>query len=400
MKEKRGQLKAAFRSWSPGNVLVLCSILFICFSAHAFRPVFFSQNTLGGSKSGFSFRRAIVIDRTKVGGSSSSNFPMLFSGTYTYLRTTANGGKVTNANAHDVIFAVDPSCSSKVAGWEIESYSASTGAIVAWVNVASLSPTADTTIYLCYGNSSISTFQSTATNAWSSAFAAVYHMPNGTTLSGTDSTANANSGTVTGTPSGTAGKMGGAGSFTVGTDFIEVPHSTSICVGTQITLSAWVKVNSWNSNGGLIVQKRSRYYASEASERFNYSLWIDGAGKLLFQYARTAGFSTSYDTGTSVSTGAWHHVAAVATDSDQKIRFYLDGVLNSTVDKTLTLSGIGDVHATVQMGAYGTFGPVYSLNGLLDEVRISSANRSADWMTAEYNNQSSPSTFYSVGAEQ
>ena len=38
-------------------------------------------------------------------------------------------------------------------------------------------------------------------------------------------------------------------------------------------------------------------------------------------------------------------------------------------------------------------------NGTIDEVRISSSARSADWIAAEYNNQSSPSTFYNFGAE-
>jgi hypothetical protein len=38
------------------------------------------------------------------------------------------------------------------------------------------------------------------------------------------------------------------------------------------------------------------------------------------------------------------------------------------------------------------------MHGMIDEVRVSSTARSADWITAEYNNQSSPSTFYSVGS--
>lgn len=38
------------------------------------------------------------------------------------------------------------------------------------------------------------------------------------------------------------------------------------------------------------------------------------------------------------------------------------------------------------------------LNGSLDEIRLSNVARSASWITAEYNNQSSPSTFYSVGS--
>jgi hypothetical protein len=42
----------------------------------------------------------------------------------------------------------------------------------------------------------------------------------------------------------------------------------------------------------------------------------------------------------------------------------------------------------------------YDLNGLLDEIRISNILRSSDWITTEYNNQYSPSSFYSVGPEQ
>src|SRR6185437_6745312 len=38
-------------------------------------------------------------------------------------------------------------------------------------------------------------------------------------------------------------------------------------------------------------------------------------------------------------------------------------------------------------------------NGKLDEVQISSTVRTSDWITTSYNNQSSPSTFYTVGRE-
>src|SRR5207249_4833764 len=38
-------------------------------------------------------------------------------------------------------------------------------------------------------------------------------------------------------------------------------------------------------------------------------------------------------------------------------------------------------------------------NGQIDEVRMSNAARSGDWIAAEYANQTSPSTFYSIGTE-
>ena len=44
---------------------------------------------------------------------------------------------------------------------------------------------------------------------------------------------------------------------------------------------------------------------------------------------------------------------------------------------------------------YGNVGRQYRTGGI-DEARISSTVRSADWILAEYNNQSSPSTFYAL----
>ena len=41
-----------------------------------------------------------------------------------------------------------------------------------------------------------------------------------------------------------------------------------------------------------------------------------------------------------------------------------------------------------------------NFHGQIDEVRYSTTARSSDWIGAEYRNQSSPSTFYSVGAPQ
>ena len=41
-----------------------------------------------------------------------------------------------------------------------------------------------------------------------------------------------------------------------------------------------------------------------------------------------------------------------------------------------------------------------TLHGILDEVRIATAPRSAGWTSTEFANQSSPGTFYSVGAEE
>jgi hypothetical protein len=52
------------------------------------------------------------------------------------------------------------------------------------------------------------------------------------------------------------------------------------------------------------------------------------------------------------------------------------------------------------IGGHDSSGSVQDLmKGLLDEVRISKTARSAGWIATEYNNQSNPSSFYTVAAQ-
>ena len=146
---------------------------------------------------GYAYRRALTIDHTKVPNTDQLNFPVLIAGTYPYLATTGNGGNVSNANGYDVVFTSDASGNSPLA-YERESYSASNGAVDFWVQVPVLSHSSDTVIYMFYGNSSVTTDQSNRTGPWDSNFKAVWHLPNGTSLSGADSTSNGVNGTNSG----------------------------------------------------------------------------------------------------------------------------------------------------------------------------------------------------------
>src|SRR5713101_4718060 len=51
------------------------------------------------------YRRAITINHTKVPNTDQTNFPVSVSGTYSDVATVANGGKVTNTNGYDILFA-------------------------------------------------------------------------------------------------------------------------------------------------------------------------------------------------------------------------------------------------------------------------------------------------------
>ncbi len=85
---------------------------------------------------GYSYRRLVDFVDAEVIGGPHTNFPVLIDSTLLYLRTTANGGKVENANGYDIIFTSDQAGATQLAH-EIESYVATTGEIVFWVRIES-----------------------------------------------------------------------------------------------------------------------------------------------------------------------------------------------------------------------------------------------------------------------
>jgi len=99
-----------------------------------------------GWSNGYSSRRTITIDHTKVPNTDQTNFPVLISRTLSDLATTAHEGSVTNANGYDIIFTSDAAGSSMLA-FEQESYSAATGAVNYWVT--SLQPGSPFCMFPC-----------------------------------------------------------------------------------------------------------------------------------------------------------------------------------------------------------------------------------------------------------
>jgi len=92
--------------------------------------------------------------------------------------------------------------------------------VIALVQVPAVSPTSDTTLYVNYGNASAADQQS-ITGTWDSNYKGVWHLPNGATLAGNDSTFNANNGAISGSTTATSGQVDGAASFAGTTNAID-----------------------------------------------------------------------------------------------------------------------------------------------------------------------------------
>jgi len=207
-------------------------ILILVFALSAWQPIVSAQ----AWSNNYAYRRAITIDHTKVSNTDQSSFPVLISGTYSYLATIANGGDVTSASGYDVIFTSDAAGTNALA-FERESYSSSTGAVIFWVKIPTLSHTADTVIYVFYGNGSISSDQSNKTAVWDSNFAGVWHMgDNAANTTVSDSTSNGRNGTAAANTSTKtiAGEIGNALSFNGSTDKV----TTNLTRTTAFTLGS------------------------------------------------------------------------------------------------------------------------------------------------------------------
>jgi len=316
----------------------------------------------------------MTIDHTKV-PSTQSNFTVLVSLTDPALKTIANGGHVANANGFDIGFYADSGGTTKLK-WEVEKYDGTTGTLIAWVKIPSVSSTTDTPFYLFYGDPSITTDQSDPLNTWDSNFKAVYHLGNGTTLSATDSTGG-NDGTLLNGPTAIAGKIDGGAHFaSTSNQTIDLANPGDFSITTAWTMEGWFKPSA-EGNVALFWGQTSNngpHMVLPGNNTWRVGFW--GGADV---------------NGTGVDTSAFHHI--IGTFDGSNLRLYKDGSLlaGPTAASPATSSSPG---ATM-----GSVSGVFGWNGDIDEVRISSVARSVNWILIEYNNQSSPGTFIAMGSE-
>lgn len=333
----------------------------------------------------YSFSRSVTIDHSLCGSADSSNFPVLFAGTYSWLATVANGGGVQNSNGYDIAFSSD-SAGLTPLSWEIDSYSPTTGAVAFWVKVPTVSHTTNTVFYVWYGDASITTFQSTG-SVWDSNYVAVTHFSSG--LTANDSTSNANNGVVTGVTVASGAQIGTAAAFDGSSSHhIKLANSSSVNVVGAITMEAWVYPTASGTYQAVIDR------AASSSLR-DYAFYLAGSavGDLYVAFGNNSGGNHGPFTPLTPrwALNTWTQLVVVY-DGSANLAVYSNGSLvytNGTIAFPPS-SSTRDVY-------YGSeLGNSLPLTGRLDECRISKTARSADWVLTQYNNQNSPATFYTV----
>jgi len=259
-------------------------------------------------------------------------------------------------------------------------YNPSTGAILYWVKIPTVSHTADTVFYLFYGNSSVSTDQSNKTAVWDGNYVGVWHLSdNAANTTVTDSTINDSNGTAVANTNSksVAGEIGSALSFNGSTDEV----TTSLTRSSSFTWEAWINQSTQSGYQSIITVDGSNYVLMDLTGG-NASFWTaDGLG----------GNTLSV---TGLSAGTWNHLVFVRSGDNLATGYsaYLNGALSGQAS-----SGSLNIGNPITFG-FRPDSPSQGWNGKLDEIRISNTARSADWIAIEYNNQHLPSTFAIVGS--
>jgi prepilin-type N-terminal cleavage/methylation domain-containing protein len=348
------------------------------------------------------YARSITINASyvsTVNKTNLTNFPVLFSGTYSYLATQANGGNATNANGYDITFTSDPA-GKNLLPFERESYNATTGAVAFWVQVPTVYANNNSVIYLQYSNPTITTDQSNKTGTWDSNYQSVWHLketPTGTAPH--DSTSNANTATYQGTWAAgnqIAGEIDGSLNFDGSTDFLSTANQFSP-LPTTVTEEIWFKTTS--TNGGKLIGFGNSQTGQGATS-YGEHIYMDTSGKLYWGVWILSGGATLVSTGSSYNDGNWH--SAVGVLSNTGMQFFIDGNSVGT-NASGTSSNVQSYNAWIRIGEdllthWPNSPSNFYFGGQLDEVRVSNTARSADWIVTEYNSQSAPGTFYTVGS--
>jgi RHS repeat-associated protein len=342
---------------------------------------------------GYSFERRIAINHAMVPNTDQANFPVLIAGTYSFLATVANGGQIQNSNGYDIMFSSDAAGHNKL-DYEIDSYNGTTGAVAYWVRVPVVSHSNDTALYMWYGNPSIATSQENRAGVWSNGYAGVWHFGTPTLSLAADSTANGNNG-VNHEVLPKTGIFGSAGWFDgTGNTFLDIPSSTSYKPASTLTLEAWVNMaDGYTTNYPDIF---SLDFSGNGNGPQTYGLEESSVWESPLFTVDVNGTREGISANPRLQGGRWGHV--VGTYDGQHMTLYENGVVISMTPAP----GVINYGSSKDLDI-GTFSPYsapsgWSFAGLMDEARISTVARSADWITTEYNNQSSPSLFYTIGS--
>jgi hypothetical protein len=330
--------------------------------------------------SGWGFRKKITVQNTYI-DSNLTDFP-------TYIFINADGDfHEARSDGYDIRFT--QSDGQTLLKYERLTWSGGGGSGATarfWVKIPSLLASGTNEIYVYYGKSD-ATDGEDATNVWDSNFKAVYHMNDLTTSTIKDSTATPSNGTKSAAnePVESTGRINKAQDFDGADDYIDCGSASKLddIFDGGGSISCWYAPDSYGEGGygGYMVVKHG------GGDGFLFYV-VENRTRILGYYQETDGGSDGeWSIVDSITWGTWHHVAVVYDADDAPNNdplLYLDGS-SRTVTQHRAPAGTraSDAGRSLNLGGEGT---AQNYEGDLEEIRLSTNMRSAEWLKFEYYN--------------
>lgn len=334
----------------------------------------------------WTFRKQIWINSSQI-DEDLTNFPVLISTTDNNLKNKAQ------SNGNDIIFVptsndwTTSSYNDRLAH-EIEEFNSSTGELVSWVNVTSISSSTNSSIYMYYGNNVCTSNLRNAEGVWDSNYVAVYHLNQTGTVNRTDSTSNDNDASTSGYEGdeSTTGIIAG-GDYLEGTnDQLVASDSSSFSfTNPSLTMEAWFKFDVLPPDEQSLIRKERQWQLG----------FIDSNTiRNLVETDGTNGWTANNDEDYTFSTGVWYYSVFIY-DGATGIHI----VNTSKIGPSHTITGnIVDTANNVDFGYCTNTGRF--MNGTLDEIRISDIARNRSWINATCHNINNTANFLGFGGQK
>ncbi len=249
-----------------------------------------------------------------------------------------------------------------------------------WVRVPMLDKASSADhLWLYYGNPQAAGAQNRAA-VWSAGFLGVWHLHD---LE--DSTAAKNNATATGASASGGGRIAGAMSFDASKkQYLELPKHSTFAGLDQLSVELWVRTKQvwdksyWPASATLLT--RATPGGSSGDWMMLGGKNAGGTDGRLVIGVGVGGEPTISST-SKVNDDAYHYIVWTRTQGGQN-ELYLDGTKQASLKDAADKSIAADRPIQIggeQFHSGGTF-----FEGLIDEVRISSAVRSPAWVDAQH----------------
>ena len=309
-------------------------------------------------KSEWTARKKIVLDTTAASAGfaepvgATPVLVRLFDGNFQFIAAQPDGS--------DLRFVADDG--KTLLPFHVEKFDSMLNEAFIWVSIPDLKPSAQTTIWLYYGNSSGKAAKAEdAKGTYDENTALVYHFAEHAQPA-YDSTTNGNNAQNPGVPSD--GAMIGTGLRLDGKATVTIPTSPTLfwTEGSAMTWSAWIKFGA--------PQPQAVFFSRRGGAKF---FLIGADNGVPFVEVSYQGGTVRSSAGTPVAANTWSHLAVVA--SGEKITLYLDGEVYGTVSAPVPALDGPTVLGGDGVGGLSATGGSFS--GEIDELQIAKVARSA-----------------------